>query len=78
MIKINLHKDLQYLYAPSAKKIEVVDVPGFNFLMIDGAIEPGKGPGTSPLFQENMQTLYNAAYTLKFTAKLRHPIQNAG
>lgn len=39
--------------------------------MIDGAIEPDQGPGTSPLFQENMQALYGAAYTLKFMLKTR-------
>jgi hypothetical protein len=71
MEKLDLRKDLKYLYAPSAKKVEVVDVPAFNFFMIDGAIEPGEGPDTSPLFQENMQALYGAAYTLKFMAKLR-------
>ncbi len=42
-----------------------------NFIMIDGAIEPDKTPGTSPLFAEDMQALYGAAYTLKFAAKLR-------
>ena len=71
MEKLDLRKDLKYLYAPSAKKVEVVDVPAFNFIMIDGAIEPDQAPGTSPLFQENMQALYGAAYTLKFIAKLR-------
>ena len=71
MEKLDLRKELKYLYAPSAKKVEVVDVPAFNFVMIDGAIEPDQTPGTSPLFQENMQALYGAAYTLKFAAKLR-------
>lgn len=71
MIKLDLKKDLKYLYVPSSRKIELVEVPAMNFIMIDGAIEPGKGPGTSPLFQENMQALYGAAYTLKFTIKLR-------
>jgi hypothetical protein len=71
MEKLDLKTDLKYLYAPSARKIEVVEVPAMNFIMIDGAIEPGQAPGTSPLFQENMQALYNAAYTLKFATKLR-------
>jgi len=66
MEKLDLKKQFKFLYAPSAKKVEVVDVPALNFAMIDGAIEPGQGPGTSPLFQENMQALYGAAYTLKF------------
>lgn len=71
MQKLDLKKDLKYLYQPSAKKIEVVDVPAMQFLMIDGAIEPGQSPGSSPLFAENMTALYGAAYTLKFSAKLR-------
>jgi hypothetical protein len=71
MQKLDLKKELKYLYAPSAKKVESVEVPVMRFLMIDGAIEPGQAPGTSPLFQENMQALYGAAYTLKFSAKLR-------
>ncbi len=71
MKTLDLRKDLKYLYAPSPKNVEVVDVPGMNFVMIDGAIEPGKGPGTSPLFQENLQALYGIAYTLKFMIKQR-------
>jgi hypothetical protein len=71
MQKLDLKKDLKTLYAPSARKIEVVEVPPMNFAMIDGAIELGQAPGTSPLFQENMQALYAVAYTLKFAAKLR-------
>jgi hypothetical protein len=71
MKKLDLKKTLKYLYLPSAKTIEEVEVPVMNFIMIDGAIEPDQSPGTSPLFAEAMQALYGAAYTLKFTAKLR-------
>ncbi len=71
MEKLDLKKELKYLYLPSARKIEVVDVPAMNFLMIDGAIEAGHAPGTSPRFAEDMQALYGAAYTLKFATKLR-------
>jgi len=71
MIKLDLRKELKHLYTPSAKKVELVEVPRFKFLMADGAIEPGLAPGTSPLFQEAMQALYGAAYTLKFMSKLR-------
>ena len=71
MIKLDLRKELKYLYAPSAKKVEIVDVPRFQFVMIDGLIEPGLGPGSSPGFQEAMSALYGAAYTLKFMSKLR-------
>ena len=71
MLKLDLKKDLKTLYAPSSKKVELVDVPEFNFIQIDGAIEPDATPGTSPGFQEAMQALYGAAYTLKFMLKLR-------
>src|SRR5512136_862614 len=71
MEKLDLKKILKNLYIPSAKKVELVDVPVMNFIMVDGAIEADQAPGTSPLFAEDMQALYGAAYTLKFTVKLR-------
>ncbi len=71
MKKLDLKKDLKAYYQPRANKAVALTVPAFNFLMIDGAIEPGQAPGTSPLFHENMQALYGAAYTLKFTLKKR-------
>lgn len=71
MLTINLKKDFKYLLNPSAKTPQLVDVPRLSFLRIDGAIEPGQAPGTSPLFQDNMQALYGAAYTLKFMLKQR-------
>lgn len=71
MQKLDLKRELKAYYQPSAKKVELIDVPRFNFLMIDGAIEPGMAPGTSPLFQANTEALYGAAYTLKFMLKKR-------
>lgn len=71
MRTLDLKKDLKAYYSPSAKKIETIIVPRFNFLMIDGAVETGMEPGTSPIFEENMQALYGAAYTLKFMLKQR-------
>lgn len=71
METLDLRKTLKHYYSPSAKKVELVEVPTFKFLMIDGAIEAGHAPGDSPLFQENTQALYNAAYTLKFMVKQR-------
>lgn len=69
--KLDLRKEFKNLYAPSAKKVEVVQVPRFQFVMIDGMIEAGHGPGDSPTFQEAMQALYGASYTLKFMSKQR-------
>jgi hypothetical protein len=71
MKTLDLKKDLKAFYKPSAKKVEFIQVPCFHFLMIDGAIEPSLEPGNSPLFEENMQALYGAAYTLKFMLKQR-------
>jgi hypothetical protein len=71
MKTLDLRKQYKDLYLPSAKKVAVVDVPDFLFVMIDGQMEKGKSPGTSPAFQEAMQALYGAAYTLKFMSKLR-------
>ena len=71
MDKLDLKKDFKHLYLPSAKAPQVVDVPTLNFLMVDGSIEAGMEPGTSPLFEENMTALYGAAYTLKFMIKKR-------
>ena len=71
MIVLDLRKELKYLYAPSAKKVEIVDVPDLQFAMIDGAIEPGSEPGTSPAFAAAIQALYGISYTLKFMSKQR-------
>ena len=82
MEKLDLKKDFKSLLNPSAKTAQLVDVPRLNFLRVDGAIEPGHGPGDSPRFAENMQALYSAAYTLKFMLKQRsenpidYPVMN--
>jgi len=68
---LDLKKELKYLYAPSAKKVEIVQVPRHQFAMIDGAIEKGSEPGKSPGFQEATQAMYGIAYTLKFMFKKR-------
>jgi hypothetical protein len=71
MKTLDLKKELKYLYAPPAKKVEVVRVPRLQFALLDGAIEKGKAPATSPGFQEATQALYGIAYTLKFMLKKR-------
>ncbi|MCL4529499.1 MAG: GyrI-like domain-containing protein [Chloroflexi bacterium] len=71
MKTLDLKKELKYLYAPPAKKVEIVKVPPLQFAMIDGAIEKGHSPGDSPGFQEAVQALYGISYTLKFMFKKR-------
>ena len=68
---LDLRKQYKDLYKPSAKKAVLVQVPRLQFAMIDGAIEKGGEPGTSPTFREAMMALYGLSYTLKFTSKLR-------
>jgi hypothetical protein len=71
MKTIDLKKQFKHLYQPSARKIETVQVPNLQFAMIDGAIEKGQAPGTSPIFSESTQALYGLSYTLKFMFKKR-------
>ncbi len=72
MEKLDLRKQHKHLYAPSAKQVEVVDVPELKFVTIDGQIEAGEGgPSTSAGFQEALQAVYGASFTLKFMSKQR-------
>jgi hypothetical protein len=71
MKKIDLKKDLKAFYRPSAKKVSLIEVPEFKFIMTDGVIEKGMEPGTSPRYHEDLQAMYGAAYTLKFMIKKR-------
>ena len=65
MKKIDYKKELKYLYNPSPKKPEIVDVLKMNFLMIDG-----KGdPNTSQEFKNAVEALFSVSYTLKFMIK---------
>ena len=65
MRKIDYKKELKHLYRPSAKKVEAVDVPRMNFLMIDGEGDPS----TSQEFKDAIGVLYPLSYTLKFMIK---------
>ncbi len=71
MKRLDLRKQWKHLYQPSARKIEVVDVPELSFLMVDGRIEKYRSPSDSPSFIEAVQALFAASYTLKFQSKLR-------
>ena len=68
---LDLKKQFKDLYQPSARKIETVQVPNLQFVMIDGAIEKGSEPGKSPSFAESTQAVYSLSYTLKFMLKKR-------
>ena len=68
---LDLKKQYKHLFQPSAKKVDIVQVPRLQFAMVDGAIEKGSEPGKSPAFAEATQALYGIAYTLKFMLKKR-------
>jgi hypothetical protein len=65
LTKTDFKKKFKYLYAPSAKKAEFINVPEMNFIKIDG-----KGdPNSSQEFQDAIEALYALSYTLKFMIK---------
>jgi hypothetical protein len=51
--------------APDFPDVRFLDVPEMRFFMVDGF----GAPGTDPAFQAAIQTVYPAAYTLKFALK---------
>ena len=65
MPKIDLKKALKHLYQPSARDVVRVDVPGFRFLMIDGAGDPN----TSPHYARAVEALLSVSYAAKFMVK---------
>ncbi len=71
MEKLDLKKQLKHLYLPSVKEVSLVDVPEMKFIALEGQIESGAMPGTSPGFARAVGALYGLAYTLKFASKLR-------
>ncbi len=65
MDKIDLKSELKTLYKPSAKEVVAIDVPAFNFLMIDGE----GNPNTSTDYKEAVEALYSVSYNIKFALK---------
>jgi hypothetical protein len=65
MKKVDLKKDLKHLYQPSSKSVVRVDVPAFQFLMIDGEGDPN----TSAWYAEAVEALFSVSYTAKFALK---------
>jgi hypothetical protein len=73
MRKVDLKKELKHLYAPSAKEVVAVDVPAFQFLMIDGEGDPN----TSTAYAEAVEALFSVSYTAKFMVKKADAIDYA-
>jgi len=64
-MKTDLKKTFKELYAASAKTPALVEVPRFQFLMVDSAGDPN----ANPFFQEAVTALFSLSYTLKFNLK---------
>ncbi len=65
MEKIDHKKALKHLYQASTKKIDEVDVPALNYLMIDGLGDPN----TTQAYAEAVEALFSVSYTAKFMIK---------
>lgn len=69
MSPLDLVKSLRPLYTPPAGRCVIVEAPELAFLMVDGTGDPQ----TAEQFENAIQALYSAAYTLKFTLKKTSP-----
>lgn len=65
MKKIDLKKELKRLYQSSTKHVVEVDVPPFQFLMVDGQ----GNPNTSRAYAEAVEALFSVSYVAKFMMK---------
>jgi hypothetical protein len=66
MEKLDLRKDLKYLYQPGSKAPTMVDVPRMRFLAVEGLGRVGE-EGSD--FQQGVQAIFSLGYPLKFGAK---------
>lgn len=65
MDKLDLKRELKFLYGPPFGVVVEVEVPPINYLMIDGEGDPN----TSQEYREAVETLFPVAYALKFAVK---------
>jgi len=63
--KIDLKKELKHLYQPSTKEVVQVEVPTYQFLMVDGEGDPN----TSQEYAQAVEALFAVSYTAKFMVK---------
>lgn len=63
--KLDLKKRLRHLYGPTARRVDVVDVPSMNFLAVDGRGDPN----TSAEYAAAVEALFSLSYAVKFAVK---------
>jgi hypothetical protein len=69
--KLDLKTQYKSLYNPSAKEVTTIQVPRFNFIMVDGMIPANTPVAKAPDYLGALETLYGLSYTLKFMIKKR-------
>ena len=65
MSKVDFKKEWKYLYQPSKKDFQVVDVPEMKFFKVDGQ----GTPGVVPEYMAAIEALYAMSYKTKFISK---------
>jgi hypothetical protein len=63
--KVDFKRELKHIYQASAKEVVQIEVPTFQFLMIDGVGDPN----TSQEYAESVEALFSVSYTAKFMVK---------
>ncbi|WP_106213170.1 GyrI-like domain-containing protein [Glaciihabitans tibetensis] len=63
--KVDFRKERPDLYAPGRKEFSIVEVPPFDFLIVDGHGDPN----TSPDYVHALEALYALSYAAKFANK---------
>lgn len=63
--KLDFKKEYKALFSPSAREPEIIEVPAFKYIMIDGQ----GSPNDNPEFEGKVGVLYGLSYTIKFMFK---------
>lgn len=71
MAKLDLKKAMKSLYAPTHQKVDEVDVPPMNYLMIDGEGDPN----TSRQYKDAVEALYAMSYALRAAVKKQKGVE---
>ena len=66
--KYDVKREHPELYAPSAKKFAIVDVPAMRYLAVDGHGDPN----TASSYADAVAALFGVAYALKFAGRRAH------
>jgi hypothetical protein len=70
MQRVDYKDEFRSLYRPSGEEPTLVEVPPFEYLMVDGAGDPN----TSESFQDAVETLYPLAYEIRSLVKSRQEL----